>query len=100
MRDAHARHTDTVARELGVDVARGVASADVDARRKRYGRNSLPQVKRRRIAKLVADQFLNIIVLLLAAASVIAWLTKDRLEAIAIAVVLVLNALIGFITEW
>lgn len=60
----------------------------------------LPEVHRRRLLRLLADQFLNIIVLLLAAASVIAWLTHDRLEAVAIAVVLVLNAVIGFITEW
>ena len=37
---------------------------------------------------------------LLAVAALISWLTGDVLEAIAILVVLVINALVGFITEW
>jgi Ca2+-transporting ATPase len=97
---AHAAHRSDVVANLGTNVERGLSSQDVAARRRRFGTNVLPHVRKRRLAQIIAEQLLNIIVLLLAAAAIIAWLTRDRLEAAAILVVLVLNALIGFITEF
>jgi Ca2+-transporting ATPase len=46
------------------------------------------------------DQFRSLMVGLLAVAMVLALLMGDPLEAVAILVVIVLNALIGFATEW
>jgi Ca2+-transporting ATPase len=46
------------------------------------------------------DQFASIVVALLAVAATISWATGERLEAIAILIVLVLNAIVGFLTEW
>jgi Ca2+-transporting ATPase len=40
------------------------------------------------------------VIALLAVAAAVAWITGDVLEAIAILVVLVINALVGFVTEW
>jgi Ca2+-transporting ATPase len=98
--DAHALHSEHVMRELEVNRVAGLSDADVLARRAQFGPNVLPHVKRRSLARVFLDQFLNIIVLLLAAAAAISWATGDRLEAVAILIVLLLNALIGFAMEW
>jgi Ca2+-transporting ATPase len=49
---------------------------------------------------VLVDQFASIVIALLAIAAVISWATGDNAEAIAILVVLVLNAAVGFATEW
>ncbi len=96
----HAAHRAEVLTALGTEIGRGLSRDEVESRRRRSGPNVLPRVKRRRLGRMLAEQLLNIIVLLLAAAAAIAWLTGDRLEAAAIGVVLVLNCVIGFVTEW
>jgi Ca2+-transporting ATPase len=50
--------------------------------------------------RILAHQFASIVIALLAAAAAVAWITADIPEAIAILVVLVINALVGFATEW
>jgi Ca2+-transporting ATPase len=49
---------------------------------------------------VLIDQFANIVIALLAIAAVISWATGDGAEAIAILIVLILNAAVGFATEW
>jgi Ca2+-transporting ATPase len=98
--DAHALHGERVVHELDVDTSVGLSDADVAARRRQFGPNVLPHVRRRSLSRLLLDQFLNVIVLLLAAAAAISWMTGDRIEALAIVLVLLLNAAIGFAMEW
>ena len=50
--------------------------------------------------QLALGQFRSLVVLLLLAASGIAWALGERAEAVAILVALVLNAAIGFGSEW
>src|SRR5262249_50653513 len=50
--------------------------------------------------RILLNQFESLIVALLAAAAFIAWGTGDNVEALAIVVVLIINALVGFGTEW
>jgi Ca2+-transporting ATPase len=59
----------------------------------------LRQAGRRSAWRILLDQFANLIVGLLAAASVAAFLLVDWLDGIAIAAVIVINALLGFFTE-
>ena len=98
--DAHALHSEHVVRELGVDTAAGLSAGDVALRRQQFGPNVLPRARSRSVRRILLDQFLNIIVLLLAAAAAISAMTGDRVEALAIVLVLVLNAAIGFAMEW
>jgi Ca2+-transporting ATPase len=49
---------------------------------------------------MFVEQFGSIVVGLLAVAAVVSFLTSDILEAIAILVVLLINAFVGFVTEW
>lgn len=97
---AHAAAAASVAAELRVEPATGLGAAEAAARRERFGPNELPAARGRPAWRLLLNQFLSLIVALLAAAAGVAWATGDRVEAAAIVVVLVFNALIGFFTEW
>ena len=96
----HAVDVAGVVRLLGVDVSRGLTSAEAVERRKDYGPNSIQTIRPRRAWRILLDQFASLIVALLAAAALIAWATSDVTEAAAIGVVLIVNALVGFLTEW
>jgi P-type Ca2+ transporter type 2C len=98
--EAHALPAAHVIRELRVDRASGLSDADVLERRSRYGKNLLPHAEGRSLGRILLDQFRNIIVLLLATAAGIGWLTGDRVEAVAILLVLVINAAVGLAMEW
>ncbi len=96
----HAMEAAAVAKSFEVDPAAGLSSAEVEQRRTRYGDNALQTTHSRAAWRILLDQFKSLVVALLAVAAVVAWLTGDEVEAIAILVVLGLNALIGFVTEW
>ena len=63
------------------------------------GANSIPPPRRRSALAILAHQFRSLIVLLLIVASAIAFGMGDVSEGIAILVVILLNAVIGFATE-
>ncbi|MDQ3013502.1 MAG: cation-translocating P-type ATPase, partial [Acidobacteriota bacterium] len=96
----HAMEAAAVAKSFGVDPATGLSSAEVGERRTRYGDNALQTTHSRAAWRILLDQFKSLVVALLAVAAAVAWLTGDKVEAVAILVVLGLNALIGFVTEW
>ena len=96
----HARSADETATELHSDTARGLGSADAAERLTRHGRNALAEAKQRSALTILVHQFRSLIVGLLIAASGVALALGDVIEAIAILVVIVLNAVIGFVTEW
>ncbi len=90
---------DEVARGLRVAPAEGLSLAEVRERRRRHGPNRLRTTPRRGSWRILLDQFASLIVALLAVASVVALVFGEIPEAIAIAVVILLNAGIGFVTE-
>ena len=98
--DPHALAAHEVASQLGVDVATGLDASAVTRNRARHGENVLPRGASRGFVRMFAEQFLNIIVLLLVVAAAISWLTGEAPQAVAIVVVLLINSLVGAITEW
>jgi Ca2+-transporting ATPase len=89
-----------VAYALNVNPALGLSSSQVEERRKTSGPNILQSIRPRPAWRILLDQFASLIVALLGAAAAVAWMTGDVVEAVAILIVLVLNALVGFGTEW
>lgn len=85
----------------GFDVSpeKGLDSAEVRRRRRRHGPNSLKKAKRRSAWVILVNQFESLVVLLLVAAATLSFAFKEWMEGVAIAVVLVINAAIGFLTE-
>lgn len=98
--DWHALEAVAVVTKLRVDPARGLPTAEIGKRHLRYGPNALQKIRPRPAWRILIDQFASIVIALLAVAAAVAWVTGDVLEALAILVVLFINALIGFATEW
>ncbi|MGH7267090.1 MAG: cation-translocating P-type ATPase [Candidatus Rokuibacteriota bacterium] len=89
-----------VARRLRTDVTRGLAQAEATRRLERYGPNALEETTGRSALAIFMDQFKSLIVALLIAATAVALALGETIEAVAILIVIVLNAAIGFLTEW
>lgn len=98
--DWHALEPPDVSRLLKVDPEAGLTASQVSERQLEYGRNALQRIQARPAWRVLVDQFTSIVIGLLAVAAAISWATGDNAEAIAILVVLVLNAAVGFVTEW
>jgi Ca2+-transporting ATPase len=77
----------------------GLSDTEVTALRQRYGENALSISPPTAWWKILARQFRSLMVLLLTIASAGALVAGDHLEAIAIAIVLVLNTGLGFSME-
>lgn len=90
---------ETLLGHLGVTPAKGLANQEVNERRRRFGSNKLKRHRPRSTLKILADQFRSLIVWLLAAAAALSFYLGDLPEGLAIVVVLIINAAIGFFTE-
>ncbi len=95
-----------VAAELGTDVRRGLGSAEAAARLARHGRNELRSAEVVPAWRKFLAQFADPLIYLLIAAvvvSVVAWAVEGAdgvpYDAIVIAVIIVLNAVLGFVQE-
>lgn len=84
---------------FGVDPALGLGPDAVEAARRRFGGNVLDVGGRRSAVAVLVEQFKSVLVALLAVAAGLSAYFGQVAEAVAVLVVLVLNALIGFVTE-
>ena len=91
---------DEVLQELAVESAQGLDEDEVLRRRRIVGRNQLRAAKQRHLLSILASQFKSIVIVLLIGAGVLAMLFSDVAEAMAIFAVILINATIGFLTEW
>jgi Ca2+-transporting ATPase len=89
---------DTLER-LGVDTSEGLSGQEVIRKRKRYGRNALREHKARSWLAILVDQFKSPIIGLLAIAAVLSLLFEHQLEGFSIIGAILLNTIIGFVTE-
>jgi P-type Ca2+ transporter type 2C len=77
----------------------GLTLQEVAQRLERYGRNELAEKPRPTFLKLVIDQLNNFVVILLIVASLISAILGDYVEAGAILLIVVLNAVLGVVQE-
>jgi P-type Ca2+ transporter type 2C len=96
----HTLSAEDAAAALRTDVVRGLDSADAAERLAKHGPNALPEASRASVFALIARQFRSLMVGLLVAAAGVALALGDVVEALAILVVILLNAAIGLATEW
>jgi Ca2+-transporting ATPase len=88
-----------VLRAFSVSADRGLDAAAVEQNRQKYGRNQLREIKRKSAWLILVEQFKSPIVALLAVAAAVSFVFEDWVEGVAILVVIVINATIGFFTE-
>src|SRR5690606_18454981 len=77
----------------------GLDSAAVKSRRQQFGENRLRKAEQRSAMSILVAQFKSLVVLLLVAAGAISFAFGEWIDGIAILVVVLINAGIGFVTE-
>jgi P-type Ca2+ transporter type 2C len=97
--DAHRLPGAEVARLLGADPATGLTAADAGRRIAAWGANELAEPARRPQWLRLLDQFRSWLIGILVVAAVVAGAIGDIKDAVVIAVVLLINATIGYLQE-
>jgi len=88
-----------VLEQFGVKKEHGLSAEEVKERQTNYGPNKLRDSQTRGVWMIFIGQFKSLIVILLAVAAILSFAFSDFLEGIAIAVVIGINTVIGFLTE-
>jgi len=79
---------------------RGLAPEEARRRWERHGPNELIEKRRKAWWRMFLDQFKDFMILVLIAAAVVAGLIGEPSDTIAIAVIVLLNAVLGFVQEY
>ncbi len=95
----HVREAQAIAVELNVDHRQGLPQAEAAQRLQHVGANEIREKPPRPLWRKMLDQFTDFMVLVLIGAAVISGIVGDIKDALAIVVILILNAVIGFIQE-
>jgi Ca2+-transporting ATPase len=95
----HALPVEQVARALASDLKRGLREDDAETRLARFGPNQLARARRPAYGAIALRQFADPLVALLIGAAVVSALIGERVEAAAIAAIVLLNAVLGFVQE-
>jgi P-type Ca2+ transporter type 2C len=98
--DWHRLAAHEVAARLGTGLDTGLADDEAGRRLAKHGANVLAEGARRSPWLMLAGQFTDFMILVLLAAAVIAGVVGEPQDSIAIVVIVVLNAVIGFIQEY
>lgn len=78
----------------------GLSSAEAEERLRDHGPNQLREKKGRSVWSVFFSQFKDVMILILIAAAVISGLIGDLKDTIVILIIVVLNAVIGFVQEY
>lgn len=78
----------------------GLAGDEAGRRLGRYGRNQLTEERRQTPVKVFLRQFKSVLIFILIVAIVISLAIGETADAAAIALIVVLNAILGFSQEW
>jgi len=97
--NAHALKTDRLIELLGVDLDSGLDAAEVSRRFDTYGANELEKIQTRSAWLILIGQLRGIVIYILIVAAVLSFLFGEWKDGIAISLVLVINTLIGFVSE-
>jgi Ca2+-transporting ATPase len=98
--NAHLRDAQELAEAYRVNPTTGLRDDEAAQRALRHGPNELQDHARRGPLALLADQFKDFMVLVLLGAAVISGVIGDLTDTLVILVIVVLNAIIGFVQAW
>lgn len=92
----HQKNIDEVIEDLGSSFE-GLSSSEAQKRLEEYGPNELKEIKKKTPLSMFLDQFKDFMIIVLIIAAVISGFIGDIIDTSAIMVIVVLNAVIGFI---
>ena len=85
--------------KLNSDPKTGLSSSEASSRLEKYGPNRIESSNKRSLADKIKDQILDPMVILLIAASIISAFTGDKVEAIIIIAIVIINAIMSIYQE-
>lgn len=95
----HTLAPNDVAKETNTNLATGLTTEEAKKRLKRFGYNKLKEAKKQSALLLFFKQFQDFMVLVLLVATVISGFLGEYVDAIAIIVIVIMNACLGFFQE-
>ncbi|MDD3936064.1 cation-translocating P-type ATPase [Rhodoferax sp.] len=96
----HQREVHELAAEHAVNPEHGLHANEVERRLVVHGPNELPSVAQRGPLAILAAQFTDFMVLVLLAAALVSGVIGELIDTVAILVIVLLNAVIGFMQSW
>ena len=96
----HALSAEEIARRFDVEPLAGLSSADAADRLARFGPNVIPEKGRRSVVRMLLAQFTDFMIVVLIAAAFVSGLVGDVKDSLAIVLIVILNAFIGFAQEF
>ncbi len=95
----HQNEINEVVHSLG-SIPEGLSPQEAGKRLEEYGPNELKEKKKRTTFMMVLDQFKDLMIVILIFAAIISGVIGELSDTIAIVVIVILNAVIGFIQEY
>jgi Ca2+-transporting ATPase len=90
----------TITAELAADAVRGLSAAEARCRLTVRGPNELAQAAATSRFTIFVRQFASLVIWILIVAATVSALMGERIDAIAIVAIIVLNAVVGFLQEY
>ncbi len=103
--DWHTLRTDKVLEKLNTDPEKGLSDAEIKKQQLIYGKNSLPNEKRKSFGAKLMEQFSDFMVIILISAAGISFFTSflsgksDYIDTIIILSIVIINSTIGILQE-
>ncbi len=96
----HIKNIQEVEKALETNITSGLSCTEADKRLQKYGHNKLKEIKKRIPILMFLDQFKDFMILVLIVAAIISGFIGEPIDTMAIIVIVVLNAVIGFVQEY
>lgn len=87
-------------KRLDVDLEKGLSEDEVRERLKKYGRNEIPEKESKSFLKIFLNQFKEFLIIVLLIATLVSFLLGEIKDAIAILLIVIINALLGSFQEF
>ncbi len=100
MKPIHAKSAELVIKELGSHAQKGLVAQVVEERLREYGYNELREEERPRLLNIFFRQFKSSLVYVLVGAIVLSFLLGEYTESLIIAIILVINSVLGCLQEY
>ena len=95
----HCKEVDEILQSLKSS-EQGLTTDEAGKRLISYGDNTIKQIKSRTVLHMVLDQFKDFMIMVLIAAAIVSGIIGEPKDTIAILVIVILNAVIGFVQEY
>lgn len=96
----HSEHPDDIIKELNSSHEQGISSSEAEKRSHEYGLNELKEKKGKSPVMMLFEQFTETMVVILIVAAILSAFLGKEIETIAIAAIVILFAVLGFIQEF